>query len=92
LYQINSNQLLKRPLGGDRVETKIFVFVLLREVKKNVSAFRKKSLQKVVQIFLLEYGSGFRSTLNVYPDPKQSLKTFEKKETFRENHSWALPE
>jgi hypothetical protein len=38
------------------------------------------------KIFHLECGSGFRSHLNVYPDPKHWLKIFAKTETLRKNH------
>jgi hypothetical protein len=50
------------------------------------------------KIFYLEFGSGFRSYLNVYPDPKQWLKTilgakifrgnFRENEKFRENENF----
>jgi hypothetical protein len=65
-----------------RVESKIFVFAFKQKIRKKFfSLFCKKSLRKVAQIFVShkvfpkivhsQCGSGSRSQMNVYPDPKR---------------------
>jgi hypothetical protein len=68
-----------------RVEKKLFVFVFSQKLRKNFfSLFAKKVYENFVfaKIFHLECGSGFRSTLNEYPDPKHWLKIFAKQKFF----------
>jgi hypothetical protein len=77
-----------------RVETKIFVFVFFANILQTFfSRFSRKKLAKFfvfanvfAKIFYLECGSGFRSHLNVYLDPKNWLTIFAKTESFCENH------